>query len=177
MQNGNLAPAPGAMILLSGLPGSGKTTFAMSLARQLAFEHIESDAIRRSLATMPSYSPGESGAVFARVESLARVAIAAGKHVLVDATNLTARDRKRFVQAASELGARIIAIRITAPEEVIRERLRNPRVGFSQAGVEIFERMKDRPQPFPFPCIVVDSRFDLTPALDLTCSLVNDHQQ
>ncbi len=174
MHNGNLADSPGTLILLSGLPGSGKTTFAHALREQLSVEHIESDAIRRGFAPVPTYSPAESGAVFARVDELARGAIASGRHALIDATNLTNRDRKRFVTLANDLGARIVAIRVTAPDSVIRERLRNPREGFSQAGVEVFERMRDRLQPFSLPCLVVDTRYPLRPAIDFACRMAND---
>lgn len=174
MHNGNLAIPPGVLILLSGLPGSGKTTFAHALSQQISVEHIESDAIRRALAPNPTYSPTESGAVFAHVEELARVALESGRHALVDATNLTNRDRRRFLKLANHLGARVVAIRVTAPDSVIRERLRNPRAGFSQAGLDTFERMKDRPQPFALPSIVIDSRYSLRPAIDLICRLVTD---
>ncbi len=49
--------------------------------------HVESDAIRRGLGGGPTYSPKESGLVFARVEEEARQALAEGRHALVDATN------------------------------------------------------------------------------------------
>jgi predicted kinase len=161
-----------ALILLSGLPGSGKTTFAAALAACLEFSHIESDAIRRTIATEPTFTFAESGKVFARVESEARRAIEAGRHALVDATNLTRRDRKRFLKLADTLGVRLVAVRLVAPEAVIRSRLSVPRTGYSQADFSIYERMRDRPQPLGRASVVVDTRFDLGPAVALVRRLV-----
>lgn len=174
MANGNFRDARTALILLSGLPGAGKTTFARALSRHMEFVHVESDAIRRSLAPQPTYTFQESGRVFARVEALARAALAHAEHALIDATNLTNRDRKRFLRLADALDARLVAVRLTAPEAVLRERVAGPRDGFSQAGTPVLEKMWNRPQALPVPAIVVDSRFGLTPAIDLILKIVND---
>lgn len=176
MHNGNFGGHSPVLILLSGLPGSGKTTFAHQLQGRIEADHIESDAVRRSIAASPSYSHAESGAVFARVDAAARKALSEGRHAIVDATNLTNRDRRRFFRMAAELGPRLIAIRLTAPEAIIRERIAGPRDGHSQAGVDIYERMRDRPQPLPVPCIVVDTRFSLAPAIDLVLRLIDDRE-
>jgi hypothetical protein len=173
MGNSNSERPGVALILLSGLPGTGKTTFARALGERLELAHVESDAIRRGLAAEPTYSPRESGLVFERVETEARQALAEGRHALIDATNLTNRDRRRFVRLAKETDARLIAVRLTAPEEVIRERLAGPRDGHSQAGMAIYDRMKGRPQPFPFPAIVIDTRWGLEPAIELTVAMVS----
>ena len=177
MTGGNLTSRRPTLILLSGLPGTGKTTFARALSERLAFEHVESDAIRRGLAPHPRYTSGESGAVFARAEASARAALTAGRHALLDATNLTQRDRKRFVRLAETLQAPIVAVRVTAPEATIRARLHPPREGFSQAGVDIYELMRDRGQPFPFPVVVIDTRFPLEPGIDLVLRLIHDGEQ
>lgn len=174
MANGNFGDARSALILLSGLPGAGKTTFARALSGHLDFVHVESDAIRRAMVQEPTYSFKESGAVFARVEALAGAALSHAEHALIDATNLTNRDRKRFLRLADVHEARLIAVRLTAPEDVLRERTSKPREGFSQAGVQVLERMRARPQPLPVPAIVVDTRFAMTPAIDLILKIVND---
>ena len=174
MTGGNLTSRKPTLILLSGLPGTGKTTFARALAEHLAFEHVESDAIRRGLAPHPTYTSGESAAVFARAEAMARAALEAGRHALLDATNLTQRDRKPFVRLARNLGALIVAVRVTAPEATIRARLHSPREGFSQAGVDIYERMRERGQPFSLPVVVIDTRFPLEPGIDLVLRLIHD---
>jgi len=172
MSYGNLRPPNAALILLSGLPGSGKTTFARALSPTLEFAHVESDAIRRSLGPQPSYSQLESGIVFARVEAEARKALDAGRIALVDATNLTTRDRRRFLKLADASGARLVLVRLVAPEGTVRERLSRPRDGYSQAGLEVFERMRGRAQPAAIPSVVVDTRFPLDSAIALVARLV-----
>lgn len=50
-----------------------------------------------------------------------------------------------------------MAVRLTAPVDVIRKRLSGPREASPEAGVHVFERMKTRPQPLAIPTVVVDS--------------------
>lgn len=175
MPCGNFPSAPHALLLLSGLPGAGKTTFAQALQASFPCDHIESDAIRLSLWRHPRYTPAENAAVFARVEALAASALAAGRTALVDSTALTTRDRERFVSLARRFAVPFVPVRLSAPDDVIRERLAGPRTGLSQATVDVFERMRSRPQPFAVPVLVVDTRFPLKPALDLLVRLVHDH--
>lgn len=174
MAIGNFRDAAPALILLSGLPGAGKTTFAHALARYLAFEHIESDAIRRELSPRPTYDPRESAKVFARAEAAARKSLRAGCHAVIDATNLTNGDRRRFVVLAKRLGVGLICVRVVAPEAVIRARLSAPRAGHSQATVGVYELMRGRARPFAHPAVVVDTEFDTAPSAELVARLVED---
>lgn len=171
MSSGNFHPPRPCLILLCGLPGAGKTTFAAALSSVLVFEHIESDAIRRGLSPQPIYSPRENGAVFAIVDSQARKALKQGRHALVDATNLTVKDRQRFFDIGRDLAMPVVPVRVIAPDETIRERLSRPRDGHSQAGREVFERVRERTERIDVPVVVVDSRFPLEPTLQLVASL------
>ena len=101
----NFAASDRVLILLSGLPGTGKTTFALRLAERLDFIHVQSDEIRRGTWAQPAYTPEENAFVFAKAEDLAAAALAGGRHALVDSTNLTNKNRKRFVRLASRLNA------------------------------------------------------------------------
>lgn len=171
MVSGNPGNGEGVLVLLSGVPGSGKTTLATRLCERLGAVHVESDAIRRQLFPEPAYTPAEHGAVFARAEALAADALGEGRVVVVDATNLARRDRRRFLRLGERAGG-VVAVRVTAPEEVVRRRLARPREGYSQAGVEVFERMLGRAEPLEVPAVVVDTRFDLEPTIALVARLV-----
>ncbi len=166
-----------AMVILSGLPGSGKTTFAQALVARNGATHLESDAIRRELFSVPAYLPAEHARVFRTIESRAARAIADGQDVIIDATNLVAGERLRFVRAAEAKDANIVFVRLTAPEEVLRERLAAPRAGWSQADLSVYERMRDRPRPFRTPCVVIDTRFHIGPSVDLVARLMHDRSE
>ncbi|MGE5597074.1 MAG: AAA family ATPase [Hyphomicrobiales bacterium] len=171
-----IRPAEPALVMLSGLPGSGKTTFAHRLLERLDAVHIESDAIRRELFAEPRYVAEEHARVFRTAEDRARSALERGASVVFDATNLTTKDRRRFVRLAERLGCPLVAARMVAPAETIRARLSRPRDGWSRADVRVFESMQHRGQPFPVPVVVADTRFDITPAVELVVSLATPGQ-
>ena len=174
MTSGNFSQRRPALVLLSGLPGAGKTTFARELGKALACAHFESDAVRRRIAATPTYAPDESARVFRTVEERAREALRSGRNTLVDATNLTRSDRRRFHRLAGRVDAFLVAVRLTAPEEVIRERLSRPRQGNSAAGLAVYELMRGRAQPSTVPVVVVDTRFDLAASIALVVRLVEN---
>ncbi|MCC6381013.1 MAG: ATP-binding protein [Dehalococcoidia bacterium] len=173
MADGNFR-GHGALVLLSGYPGAGKTTFARALCARTGAAHLESDAIRREIAPQPAYTPAEHGRVFAQVEGRAEALLGAGRPVVVDATNLLGKDRRRFVRLARRLGVPFLAVRLVAPEEEIRRRLRRPRAGASQADGRVFDLMRGRAQPFTVPLVVVDTRFGLEPSLALVQVLLRE---
>lgn len=172
MSNSKEKSPPGALVLLSGLPGAGKTTFAQTLAERLPHVHVESDAIRRALFAEPAYAPSEHAHVFGAAERHAAEALRKGEVVVLDATNLTTRDRRRFLRLAARTGAPLVAVRLVAPEATIRERLSRPREGWSQADLRVYEMMAGRAQGFTIPVVVVDTRFPLRPSIELVARLV-----
>lgn len=150
-----------AVIVLSGLPGSGKTTFAGALAARTPIEHVESDAIRRGLFPRPTYSQKENAEVFDEVERRVVKGLGQGRLVVVDATNLKHEFRRRYFELADEAGTRVVYVNLTAPIETLRERVSGPREGYSQAGVPVLDSMVRAAERHGGAALVVDTRFDI----------------
>ena len=81
------------LILLVGVPGSGKTTYAKRLVRETPnTTHVSSDAIRKELYGDESVQQNPR-IVFEVMHKRTIEFLKAGANVVFDATNLTKRDR------------------------------------------------------------------------------------
>ncbi len=143
-----------ALILVMGLPGVGKSHCARLLCDRLGAAHVASDELRSRLFVAASYADEENRAVFAAATALVDALLGEGHRVVVDATNLIARNRAGTVEAAKRRGIPVTYVRVTAPDGDVRERLASRRAArapgdHSEADEPIYERM--RAQPFEPP--------------------------
>ena len=111
-----------SLILLVGLPGVGKTTYASRTifncqGREV---HLSSDSIRDELYGDESVQ-GDPSEVFALMHKRAVEALNDGKHVVYDATNITRKDRTSIIAACPKF-AKIECRIIWAPIDVCVER-------------------------------------------------------
>jgi len=111
------------LIVLSGLPGTGKSYFARALTRHVPFLVLASDRLRKVLVSQPKYTPSEHYRVFAACHRLIDEYLAEGRSVLFDATNLTEFYRQPLYHIADRLEVSLITVRFTAPTEIVRRRL------------------------------------------------------
>jgi hypothetical protein len=141
-----------SLVLTVGLPASGKSTFCRALARATGAIILESDALRTSLFPSPAHTKDESRQLFEALYGAARVLLRDGVSVIIDATNLRERDRRRAYEAAEATHAGLLILRFRAPERVIAERLalRDRRLDpedHSTAGMLVYARMAETEQP------------------------------
>jgi predicted kinase len=139
-----------ALILVMGLPGVGKSHCARLLCGRLGAAHVASDELRSRLFIAPSYADEENRAVFAAATALVDGLLEEGHRVVVDATNLIARNRAGTVAAARRRGIPVTYVRVTASDDDARGRLASRRVArapgdHSEADEPIYERMRALP--------------------------------
>jgi predicted kinase len=106
-----------------GLPGAGKSTFARRLAPLIDAVVLQSDALRSLLFATPSHAEGESKRLFRAVEAVTHRLLLDGRSVIIDATNLRETYRRPYRDIATKTGARLQVVHLTAPEDVILDRL------------------------------------------------------
>ena len=94
------------IVVVGGLPGSGKSTWLRPFAQDV----LSTDDIRAEL-TGDAADQTANARVFAILRARLAERLAGGSPVTyIDATNLTRRDRKPYIQAARKAHARVEAV-------------------------------------------------------------------
>jgi len=171
-----LGPLPEAvaapvLVVLTGLPGSGKSHLARELSRRHPLAVLNSDALRAALFPHPQHSDQENARLFSATHAVLDRLLARGVSAALDATNLREAHRRPLYQLAGKRGARLLVVQVTAPEGVAKKRLRRRRRGetpwdISEAGPEVYDKMRAEVEPVRRPHITVDTSKDIGPALD-----------
>lgn len=129
------------VVIVTGLPGSGKSYFAVQLADRIGAVYINSDSVRKEMFQVRTYTISEKLAVYDEMVSRMQAAVGLGKNVILDATFYKEKLRQKFEQS---LPADVIIhlIEVMATESLIRKRLRHLRPD-SEADFGIYQLIRD----------------------------------
>ncbi len=129
------APPPPALILVSGLISTGKSTLAMQLGKRLGVEVFRSDVVRKRLHHIPPlehrldkfgsgvYTANATELTYAALLQKARRALDRGQSIVLDASFMRERHRQAAEELARTSAARLRIIECTAQDHIIRSRL------------------------------------------------------
>lgn len=159
------------LVIVSGLPGTGKSVFSRRLVQRVPLALVESDAMRKALYPTPRYTPEENSRVFAAIHGLIDALLAEGIPVLLDATTLLEAHREPLYDIATRRNAWVILALTVAPSQEVRRRLdRRPsqdhRQDSSDADWNVYQRMRYAQEPSSRPHHRVDTSRDIGPILD-----------
>lgn len=117
------------LVMMMGVPGSGKTHFARQLAATYPASRFNSDAIRRELwGSYEKYKWGSGDydqkrdRVFTLLGSRVKSALAAGQSVIRDYSQNTRRTRRSGYELADSLGILALAVWVQTPLELAIQR-------------------------------------------------------
>jgi predicted kinase len=164
-----LPEARPAFIVVSGLPGTGKSHFCRRLAERLSYPILESDALRRELFPAPVYSASESAQLFRAIHRLIEDLLGRGIPVILDATNLSERHRRVLYGIAGRTGARLVLVRVVAPPGLVKARLEARAAAgetASDADWSVYRKLKPTVDRIGRRHFTVDTSQDITPSLE-----------
>ena len=174
------------LAITHGLPGSGKTHAARRLAEATGAVHVRSDVerkrlyglapLQRSDAQSAIYDAQATERTYARLADVARLALASGWPVIVDAAFLRRGERRDFAALAEQLGVPFAIVDCIAAPEVLRARVRarlDTADDASEADESVLERLSIAAEPLDAAerarTIVVDAAVPITDGELVAC--------
>ncbi|MBK6948326.1 MAG: ATP-binding protein [Haliscomenobacter sp.] len=143
------------LVIVFGLPGAGKSTFAQALAAQLDITHLNTDQIRFQLGLSGRYDKESKEKVYGEVYASARSFLEQGRGVIVDGTFYKKLLRNKFKALALEMGCPLYWIEIRANAQTIEYRVNQPRP-FSEANFPVYEMIRNNFEPLEDePCLAL----------------------
>jgi uncharacterized protein len=125
-----------ALVLVGGLPGTGKSTLAAGLADRFNWTILRSDEVRKDLLGIAHtdrvedafrqglYSPAVTAATYLELLERARRLLALGEPVVLDESWTDRHHRGAAAAVAHDTSSELIELECTAPHDVSAERLR-----------------------------------------------------
>ncbi len=140
-----------ALVLVSGLPGTGKSTLSRLLAEHANFAVVRSDVIRKEIFAEEVseqagslYTAERTQRIYDECLERARRMLLMGKRVIVDATFQREQDRQSFLQLAIDCGTRTAWLECTASPEITKQRIEARKGDASDADWSVYQLVRSR---------------------------------
>jgi uncharacterized protein len=144
------------VVLVGGLPGTGKSTLSRDLAARAGFRVIRSDIVRKELAEPAGlvatgaefgvgiYTREWTDRTYAECRRRVEEALFQGERVLVDATFAEEQRRIEFLDAARDWGIPVQFFVCQSEPETVKARLASRRGDASDADWDIYREVASR---------------------------------
>ncbi|MEO9147139.1 MAG: ATP-binding protein [Ginsengibacter sp.] len=146
------------IVLVFGLPGSGKSFFASRLAKRINAVYVNSDKVRKEMFENRDYSNHEKKIVYNKMIEQMREAVQQNNNLVLDATFHRKDTRKMFTDEMKGEGE-ISFIEIQADENIIKERVKKERL-YSEADFEVYKLIRQHNEPLEAPHLILKSTND-----------------
>lgn len=147
------------LIIITGLPGVGKTTLAKNLAPLVNGQVLSTDKIRKELFPSPTYSQLEQREVFDAMIFAAKNLTNVGTNCILDAT--FNREQSR-IEVKNKLGLtdnQFHIIECICQEDLAMSRLESRKNDYSDATVEVYQKMKIIREPVKAEHLTLNTKF------------------
>ncbi|MGW9135208.1 AAA family ATPase [Streptomyces sp. NPDC055681] len=155
------------LIVMSGLPGAGKSSVAEALGRKLAAPVVSVDPIEAAMWRAGVAGSQPTGlAAYVVAEAVAAGVLALGQTVIVDAVNAVEAAREQWRSLAERHGVSVVFIEVVCSDSVVHRRRLECRSrdieGFVEPTWEVVERLREEFAPWADQRLVLDTVIDLS---------------
>jgi predicted kinase len=148
------------LVIVCGLPGVGKTTFAKKLAPLIDAIILSTDKIRKEMIISPTYEKEERKLVYDVMMLLAKYLHNSGMHCILDATFNREKSRMEVKKKLGIQDEEFFVIECMCPENIVISRIKERKNDYSDATVEVYQKMKKIYEPAQGKHITIDTTLD-----------------
>lgn len=110
------------LVVIGGLPGSGKSSVAGALARQTGTPFVRVDRIEQAIAAWTTLTHPVGPVGYAVAHQIAREQLALGLDVIVECVNPVRATRDPWVVTADDCDAALVEVEVVCTDEVEHRR-------------------------------------------------------
>ena len=171
------------IVMMTGLPGTGKSTLARAVARRLSCAVLDKDIIRAALFEpwRVEYSPEQDDFCQEIMLQTAAYLLAkdAGLHVLLDGRTFSRRyQRENVIAFCRHKGTAWAALECVCSERTALGRLAEAVAQNTHPAAnrtpELYKQIQKAWEPIDFPKLVIDTDMDLDSCVDTTLRYLNE---
>lgn len=148
------------IVIVCGLPGIGKTTFAKKLAPLIDAVVLSTDKIRKELISSPTYQKQERKLIYDVMILLAKYLHNSGTNCILDATFNRENSRIEVKEKLDIQDKEFFVIECLCPENIIIARIKKRKNDYSDANLEVYQKMKKIYEPVKGKHIAVDTTME-----------------
>jgi predicted kinase len=130
------------IILICGLPGTGKTFLSQKLSQYIDSTVLSTDKIRKELIQKPTYTPWERALIYDVLFLLTKYLHSSGITCILDGTFNMEKSRREIKDLLNLTNDEFYIIECYCPEDLIITRLLLRKDDYSDATVSIYLKMK-----------------------------------
>lgn len=145
------------LICVCGLPGTGKSTVAATVAERTGGAVIRTDVVRKDLYPDPEYTSTETRTTYDEVFARAREAIDRDGVAILDGTFRRTSLREEARAVAQQAGAAFDLVRVECCEDVVKERITERTDDPSDADYSVYQLLETEFEPIRVPHFSVDN--------------------
>jgi predicted kinase len=148
------------IIVVYGLPGTGKSTVANYVAKKINATILRTDVIRKRILQKPAYTDEEKDMIYKKMFDLAEDLIKKGANCILDAAFTKEKWRDEAVAIAKKHNVTIILAECVSDQKEIEKRIGFNRRIYSDADYKIYLKLKEEFEPTKHEHVTLDTTHD-----------------